>query len=202
MPQRDLQTSDLPLHLQQTLPQYRFTTKSPPPAIQYNFQSSPAAFRPPQTYQNIIPSTHRPNYSHLFSQNHNHDPSQTETFLGEITIQNPVEFPPRFGGGTFQPVKQYNANKFTNAQENVNQNLDYYEKSKVNENAIQFGSRQNNILNHRTRIFLHQTIPKNLPKRKLKTISLILMVTFLRVQNRLQLQLKRHLIQHRSHDLI
>ncbi|CAH1971673.1 unnamed protein product [Acanthoscelides obtectus] len=39
----------------------------------------------------------RPNYSHLFSKTRNRDPSQTETFLGQITLQSPpIEDPPQF----------------------------------------------------------------------------------------------------------
>ncbi|XP_068912373.1 LOW QUALITY PROTEIN: chemotaxis regulatory protein ChePep-like [Tenebrio molitor] len=58
-------------HNDEISPKYTF---QPP----FNFRSSqPAPFRPQQP---IIPSTHRPNYSHLFSHFHNRNPSQTETF--------------------------------------------------------------------------------------------------------------------------
>ncbi|XP_008198760.1 mucin-2 [Tribolium castaneum] len=91
LPQRDLQTSHLPYHLQQTLPQYRATTKTPPRYSyqpQFDYRSSqPAPFR---TQEQIVPSTHRPNYSNLFP--HSHRNPQTETFLGEITLQSPEDF--------------------------------------------------------------------------------------------------------------
>lgn len=130
LPQRDLQTSDLPYHLQQTLPQYRPTTKTPPRFTWEYRGSPPAPFRPQET---IVPSTHRPNYSHLFSHAHNRNP-QTETFLGEITLQNPADVPPRF---------------------NPSQAIDVTEKT----NTVTIGGR-GNFLNHRTRIFAPESSKK------------------------------------------
>lgn len=138
---RDLQTSELPIHLQQTLPQYRFPSNGAKPfepsKIEYSYHTGT-----PESYQNqqntiltnhftnpIIPSTHRPNYSHLFSQNHHHNP-QTETFLGQITIQSPAELPPEFGG-------------------HLNPAWDEQLKSQEQKENGVLGS----IFNHRTRIF-------------------------------------------------
>lgn len=139
---RDLQTSELPIHLQQTLPQYRFSNNEAksfePSKIEYSFHTAT-----PESYQNqqntiltnqfthpVAPSTHRPNYSHLFAQNHHHNPSQTETFLGQITIQSPADLPPEFVGH-LNPAWDEQLKKQDQKENNV---LD-------------------NILNHRTRIF-------------------------------------------------
>ncbi|XP_060524656.1 uncharacterized protein LOC132701041 [Cylas formicarius] len=88
---RDLQTSDLPLTLQQNLPQYRHDPVQNQPSLNFKNRlvNTPVGFRPSSQF--VQPSTHRPNYSHLFSQSHFHDPSQTETFLGEVTIDSPLE---------------------------------------------------------------------------------------------------------------
>lgn len=201
----DLDTSDLPSHLQQTLPQYRFsgqsfTTKEPKyqnnPEFAFTYQPigrttkqvqkirnnpelshlshpspitrNPAPFRPQYIpSQQIRPSTHKPNYSHLFSQQHNRDPSQTETFLGQITIQSPAELPPEFNRG-FKPsiefpTRHHNKPQRTHPVSNnelapskfkhENQNLDYHDKSFAN-NAVQVGTgSRGSFLNHRTRIF-------------------------------------------------
>ncbi|XP_044262202.1 mucin-5AC [Tribolium madens] len=131
---RDLQTSDLPYHLQQTLPQYRVTTKTPPRYSyqpQFDYRSSqPAPFRP---QDQIVPSTHRPNYSHLFPHSHNRNP-QTETFLGEITLQSPADVPPKYED--FNPKTQTDKT-----------------------NVVTIGGR-GNFLNHRTRIFAPETTQK------------------------------------------
>lgn len=138
---RDLQTSELPIHLQHSLPQYHFTNNGAKPfepsKIEYNFHTAT-----PESYQNqqntivtnhftnpVAPSTHRPNYSRLFSQNHHHNP-QTETFLGQITIQSPADLPPEFAG-------------------HINPAWDeQLKKQDQKENGV-----LDNILNHRTRIF-------------------------------------------------
>lgn len=175
-PPRDLQTSDLPLHLQQTLPQYRFTPQ----------QQAPSAFRAPpppsapvsvnnfqqiqphsNTYRNngnshtqyrtehVVPSTHRPNYSHLFKTHH--DP-QTETFLGEITIESPADLPPEFSNrpSPFKPAPF--AQQQTQAQAQVQPEpwKERYPDNDVNieqkHNDLLVNNREA-ILNHRTRIF-------------------------------------------------
>lgn len=200
----DLDTSDLPSHLQQTLPQYRFsgqsfTTKEPryqnSPEFAFTYQPvglttkqaqkhrnnpelsrhptpitrDPAPFRPQYiSSQQIRPSTHKPNYSHLFSQQHNRDPSETETFLGQITIQSPAELPPEFNSRGFKPSLEFPTQHHNKPQrtpsvgsnelapskfKHQNQNLDYHDKSFGN-NAVQVGTAsRGNFLNHRTRIF-------------------------------------------------
>lgn len=65
----------------------------------------------------------------MFSQNHHHNP-QTETFLGQITIQSPADLPPEFSG-------------------HVNPAWDeQLKKQDQKENGV-----LDNILNHRSRIF-------------------------------------------------
>lgn len=108
-------------------------------------------------------STHRPNYPHLFQQaSHNHHPSQTETFLGQITIESPAELPPEFNS-RFKPStwnqqgkkQQNDANSIPKfAPEAVDQNIDFLEPPKENSNAVPFdGVNKEKILNHRTRVF-------------------------------------------------
>lgn len=96
-------------------------------------------------FQAIKPTTLRPNYSHLFSKtHHNHDPSQTETFLGQITLQNPIEGPPQFGefkpSGSFP--QEITSNAFNAALDDALRN------TRPSENSIQLGSRPS-FLNHR-----------------------------------------------------
>ncbi|KAK9880412.1 hypothetical protein WA026_010291 [Henosepilachna vigintioctopunctata] len=103
LPQRDLQTSDLPFHLQKTLPQYRFTTKEQLPKSELPYHNN-IIFRPDHERAiHVAPSTHRPNYSHYLSLNHNRHPSQSETFLGEITLNDPF--------GKFNNYETLNDNK-------------------------------------------------------------------------------------------
>ncbi|KAF5308399.1 hypothetical protein FQR65_LT06220 [Abscondita terminalis] len=194
VPNTDLDTSDLPSHLQRTLPQYhqlglfdnqRDQSKLHPPAFNSPIQNTNSA----RFTQQIAPSTHRPSYSHLFSKNsHNHDPSQTETFLGEITIQSPAELPAEFQNrniGGFQPSIHFPIqpalNKFNNKNNNskpssdvqseklfkppqvVDQNLDFIEKPTPSRNNNQLGGiSKPNYLNHRTRIFAPE--PGNRPQ--------------------------------------
>ncbi|CAH1114422.1 unnamed protein product, partial [Psylliodes chrysocephalus] len=151
----DLQTSDLPVHLRQSLPQYRFPstprTEQPinfqqTPYDQFSYQnqntaerliSSPSAFQT-QNPQNLRPTTLRPNYPHLFIKNHNRDPSK-ETFLGEITIDDPA-----------QPPVQY---------DDFRSSKPYPEKSKEFNDVLEEnggnsigGAGRPSFLNHRTRI--------------------------------------------------
>ncbi|KAK5649279.1 hypothetical protein RI129_000308 [Pyrocoelia pectoralis] len=166
IPNSDLETSDLPTHLQRRLPQYQFSSfENPDESSKFQFQSqssrspnSPAPFA-----QHISPSTHRPSYSHLFSRtSHNHDPSQTETFLGEITIQSPAELPIEFKNrniGGFQPsvhfpVQQVAKPNNTNIQNSngvIDQHLDSTPTNHYTGNA------RANFLNHRTRIVAPET---------------------------------------------
>ncbi|KAG5896150.1 hypothetical protein JTB14_015853 [Gonioctena quinquepunctata] len=163
----DLQTSDIPAHLQQTLPQYRYTTSSPQILNfqddnvynQFPFQNQnsgqrslgqpPSNYRTPQqqlrpSQRQLRPTTIRPNYSHLFAKTHNRDPSQTETFLGQITLQNPV------GDST-----RYDDFKSTNAfpEKSGEVSSDGFGETLEDNggNSIAFGSRPD-FLNHRTRI--------------------------------------------------
>lgn len=46
-------------------------------------------------FNNHPASTTRPEYSHFVQSSHNHDPSKQETFLGQITINNPFPDNPR-----------------------------------------------------------------------------------------------------------
>ncbi|XP_045468776.1 uncharacterized protein LOC123676696 [Harmonia axyridis] len=89
LPQRDLQTSDVPAHLQKTLPQYRFSSKEQISKNELPYHNT-VLFRPDheRSSQNVVPSTHRPNYSHFLSKNHQINPSDTETFLGQVTLDN------------------------------------------------------------------------------------------------------------------
>lgn len=149
------------------------------PEFAFNYQSGnlPQPFRP-QPNKYIAPSTHRPNYSHLFS-SHNHDPSKPETFLGEITIQSPADFPPQFNSRipsfqpsinfpssrhqnniqqrTPEPIPKWNEDKSKNKvteTESFEQNLDSKLKSKDSANAVILGTgTRANFLNQRTRIF-------------------------------------------------
>ncbi|XP_031337691.1 mucin-5AC-like [Photinus pyralis] len=153
IPSSDLDTSDLPSHLQRRLPQYQFSS----------FENSGEKFPPqlPSFAQQISPSTHRPSYSHLFSKNsHNHDPSQTETFLGEITIQSPAELPIEFKNrniGGFQPSLHFPVRQFAvpNKTQNTNGIVDQHLDSTPTNHYT--GSTRANFLNHRTRIFAPAT---------------------------------------------
>lgn len=90
------------------MPQYHFTGFPSPTArqpipfqkqenaylydSQENQQIRPQPFKPSKQ---IVPSTFKPPHSHYLNSHHN-DPSQTETFLGQITLQSPElpEVPP------------------------------------------------------------------------------------------------------------
>lgn len=200
---KDLETSDLPSHLQQTLPQYRLsgiplTTKEPSkfqvrqqnnPEYSLNYRGGtgniPQPFRPNSKF--IAPSTHRPNYSHLFSQtSHHHDPSKPETFLGEITIQSPAELPPQFNSRipSFQPSvgfphsKTYNTIQQRSPTEPLSKWRDENTKNKLNEpevrqedykprvkgslNAVVLGTGSRaSFLNQRTRIVAPESDSKD-----------------------------------------
>ncbi|XP_074038860.1 uncharacterized protein isoform X2 [Leptinotarsa decemlineata] len=141
---RDLQTSDLPIHLQNTLPQYR----TPRPSQILNDQntgqrSTPSGFR---QLQNLKPTTIRPNYSHLFAKTHNRDPSQTETFLGQITLQNPARESGRFEN--FKSTRGFPEKQRVGSPEGFREPLE-----DTRGNSIHFGSNNRpDYLNHRTRI--------------------------------------------------
>ncbi|KAF5289821.1 hypothetical protein FQA39_LY14976 [Lamprigera yunnana] len=175
IPTGDLDTSDLPAHLQRNLPQYQLSLVDNP-THQSEFRSPFSSSQNIQTKfpQHVAPSTHRPSYSHLFSKtSHNHDPSQPETFLGEITIQSPADLPLEFQNrniGGFQPSVHFpiqssinkpsnksNAsqtnNSFLNGPPVVNQHLDYAEKPNLENNNQISSSSKPSFLNHRTRIF-------------------------------------------------
>lgn len=212
----DLDTSDVPIHLRQTLPKYRysgvsFTTNEPRyqnnPEHAYSFQptgtastkipqrkpnnpefsrkytpvsQSPSPFRP-SIINNVKPpsssSQHRPNYSHLYSQQHIRNPSQTETFLGQITIQSPAELPPEFNNRGFRPSLEFPVspnkpfehnsplieknNELVSSSDYHKTNFDYNEKP-FSQNTVQLGSGgRGNFLNHRTRIFAPDNNDKN-----------------------------------------
>lgn len=204
----DLETSDVPIHLRQTLPKYRFsgvsssfTTKEPryqnnpeyartfqPTGItpsakltqrksnnpEYSRKYSPVSQNQPTPFRpsHLSSSPHRPNFSHLFSQQHIRDPSQTETFLGQITIQSPAELPPEFNGRGFRPSLEFpiithNNNKpFEHKNPIIDKNnelvsltdfhannFDYNDKQ-FSQNTVQLGNgARGNFLNHRTRAF-------------------------------------------------
>ncbi|XP_025835782.1 uncharacterized protein DDB_G0287625-like, partial [Agrilus planipennis] len=99
-----------------------------------------------------------PNYSHLYQRTRNTDPSKTETFLGEITIQSPADLPEEFNGKQppiFENIvfnHQQNAalpnpsnnsgkirNEIANENQEVNQNLDYADNGKQNGNGNESG---------------------------------------------------------------
>lgn len=117
------------------------------------------------------PSPHGPNYSHLYSQQHIRDPSQTETFLGQITIQSPADLPPEFNNRGFRPSLEFplppnkppfdphkpplidKNNELASSHDFHRTNFDYNEKP-FSQNTVQLGNgARGNFLNHRTRIF-------------------------------------------------
>nr|CAI5845739.1 unnamed protein product [Callosobruchus analis] len=74
----------------------------------------------------------RPNYSHLFSKSRNRDPSQTETFLGQITLQSPpIEDPPQY-----EVFPEVAGNPYSDGVEG---------------NSVGGGGGRHSFLNHRTR---------------------------------------------------
>lgn len=131
----DLQTSDLPPHLQQTLPQYQFPRFTQPAVQQPVPFQLPSKNNNPDSYlydddnasRNSDQQVPRPHpfqpapkpvqvkpqpHSHYLTSSHNHDPSQTETFLGQITLQSP-DLPPDFNPDipAFKPSKEFPFNR-------------------------------------------------------------------------------------------
>lgn len=109
--------------------------------------SSPSVFR--TSPHQLKATTLRPNYSHLFVKTHQHntDPSQTETFLGQITLQNPIESPPTFD--SFQK-----GDNFPDKMKDVAEN-EFNEEG--NGNSI-MPSKKPDFLNHRYELKFIQTI--------------------------------------------
>ena len=126
--------------------------------------------------QSVIPSTHRPNYSHLFSKSfHGRDPSQTETFLGQITIESPAELPPEFAHRDipgFRPSldfpksqdvsqnawsvdgsKKKDVFQYVDTSNNLKQDLDYNDRQRQHgENSVVLGKEpRGNFFNYRTK---------------------------------------------------
>lgn len=100
--------------------------------------SSPSGFQTSGRF--LKPTTLRPNYSHLFAKTHQHnrDPSQTETFLGQITLQNPIESPLAFE--SFQNGKPFPEKSKDDFENGFNED--------GNGNSI-VPSKKPNFLNHR-----------------------------------------------------
>lgn len=104
------------------------------------YSNKPTSFQ----YNNHPASSSRPEFSHFAQSSHNHDPSKPETFLGQITINNPFPENPR--DIQINRIRQPNHNGFLkssaldnidfqqgfpNAPEPVDQDIyDYTEKTK------------------------------------------------------------------------
>lgn len=129
----DLQTSDLPPHLAQTLPQYQFS-RFAQPTVQHpvpfqlpsktsnidtylydddNSKNFNSQVPRPQPFQAIskpatVKTRQQPHSHYLTHSGHAQDPSQTETFLGQITLQSP-DLAPDFNPDipSFRPSKEF-----------------------------------------------------------------------------------------------
>ncbi|KRT81635.1 hypothetical protein AMK59_6038, partial [Oryctes borbonicus] len=182
--QSDLQTSELPLHLQQTLPQYRLsglslTTNEPSgfriqPETAFRDQTHQSAQFPNQYnfHQNrVIPSTHRPSYSHLVPRPFG-TPSRTEKFLRDASSQDTQDYtnggsspgirpslefslnknrPATTGFAKWPSHKDRGGSKLSDAVEKFSHNLSGPGRS--GNNVVLGKSTRNAILNHRIRTF-------------------------------------------------
>lgn len=95
---RDLETSEIPVHLQETLPQYQ--QHSIP---KQNFHlNRPAPFKPSKEY--VKPSTHRPDYSHVLP-HHFHREQLEPQISNKKTANNQLEI-------SSSDLEELNGNEF------------------------------------------------------------------------------------------